>query len=69
MLTLVSLCLKTPADMTPHVRECCSQRGGRSHTLMEMGQRGRADSQAQGQCCNCTVLPSFIFISKLLRNL
>jgi heterodisulfide reductase subunit B len=61
MLKLVSHCLEAQADMMLHVCKHCRQHAERDHRLKEMAQIGHPDTMP--------VLPTFVFIGKLLRDL
>jgi hypothetical protein len=70
MLKLVSLRVEKQADMTIHVRECCSQRGGRDYVESQTeGNGANRKGRHEENIKTYTTLSSFILIGTLLRDL
>lgn len=66
----VSLRLETQADAVRHVGECYSQDGGRGFRPFRLKEIARNRSvRHRVTVTKHTVLPTFVFICKLLRDL
>jgi hypothetical protein len=65
-LKLVSLCPETRADTALHVPECCRQYDRRDCRYERNGANGAGRHQVS--VTKHTVLPSFVFIGKSLRD-